>query len=57
MQDQPYPQPQIAFSQMTRQGKPIRLMTLYEPSRITEWFYQQFGDVWVPYKRIVITTH
>ena len=50
-------QPLIEQTLTTRHGKPIRLMTIYEPKRVTELFYQQFGDVWVPYKRIVLTIH
>ncbi|WP_417522129.1 hypothetical protein [Marinobacter sp.] len=47
----------IEQSLTTRQGKPIRLITIYEPERVTELFYQQFGGTWVPYKRVVLTIH
>lgn len=38
----------IEQSLTTRQGKPIRLITIYEPERVTELFYQQFGDTGCP---------
>ncbi len=47
----------IEQSLTTRQGKPIRLITIHDPERVTELFYQQLGDTWVPYKRVVLTIH
>ena len=52
-------QPQLSIEQglTTRNGKPIRLMTIYEPRKTTELLFQQFGNTWVQYKRVVLTLH
>lgn len=38
-------------------GTNIRQMTVYAHDKVTEIFYQKFGEVWTPYKRVVHSVH